>query len=353
MKIRLGLIGLGEAWNSRYAPALHALADRFEVRAVCEQVAHRARQVADEFGAVTVGGFQALLRREDVDAVLMLSDQWYGSLPILAACEYRKAVYCASCFDFSIDEADSVCRKVDESGIAFMAEFLRRYMPGTLRLKELIATSLGEPRLLFCHQRLGLDCNDRKLNGRSIAHSPRHELIELVDWCRYLVAKEPSYLTGLIHPSQTQSETEPEQAGVSIDGLPSDGNDYQAVSLDFSEPGSPATGPLAQISCSRYLPSQWHEAVNYRTPANLQIVCRRGVAFLDLPSTLTWYDDAGRHQESLENERPVGELLLTHFFRAVTSLVRDRADLEDAHRSLTIVQRAEQSSQDGRRIALE
>jgi len=368
MKIRLGLIGLGEAWNNRHAPALRSLGDRFEVRAVCEQVAHRAKQVADEFGATTAGGFQALLRREDIDAVLMLADQWYGPLPILAACEHRKAVYCAACSDLSISEADMICRQVDESGIAFMAEFLRRYTPGTLRLKELIATQLGEPRLLFCHQRLGLDCNDQKLNGRYIAHSPRRELIELVDWCRYLVAKEPTCVTGLMHPvpannvpanNETESNqaapspTTPSPTALSIDGLPLDGNDYQAIALDFSDPGSPGTGPLAQISCSRYLPARWHEAINYRTPADLQIVCKRGVAFLDLPTTLIWYDDAGRHQEFLDNERPVGEQLLTHFFRAVTSLVRDRTDLEDACRSLMIVQQARQSSIDGRRIILE
>ena len=39
-------------------------------------------------------------------------------------------------------------------------------------------------------------------------------------------------------------------------------------------------------------------------------------------TTLVWFDTAGRHQESLDSERPVGEQLLTHFYRSVTSLVR-------------------------------
>ena len=42
MRLRVGLIGLGRAWENRHRPALCALADRFEVRAVCEQVALRA-----------------------------------------------------------------------------------------------------------------------------------------------------------------------------------------------------------------------------------------------------------------------------------------------------------------------
>ncbi len=342
MRIRLGLIGLGEAWQKRHAPALHALADRFEVRAVCEQVSHRAQYVADEFGAATVGGFQALMRREDIDAVLILADQWYGPLPILAACDNRKAVYCAAGFDLPVDEAETICRRVDEAGIAFMAEFLRRYTPGTLRLKELIATQLGEPRLLFCHQRLGFDCDERNRNARTFVNSPRRELIELVDWCRYLVDQNPTSVTGVMHACSNQSS----------ENVTLEGHDYQAISLDFSDPKKPASGPLAQISCSRYFPAQWQEAVNYRPPAALQIVCQQGIAFLDLPTTLIWYDEAGRHQESLENERPVGEQLLTHFFRAVTSLVRSRTDLDDACRAITIVQQAQKSSTDGRRILL-
>ena len=74
------------------APALaDQLGDRLEVRAICDQVAHRAQQAAQEFNAAAIDGFRALAQREDVDALLMLAEQWYGSLPILAACDAGKA----------------------------------------------------------------------------------------------------------------------------------------------------------------------------------------------------------------------------------------------------------------------
>ena len=153
MKLRVGLIGLGDFWHQRHAPALRMLSDRFELRAVCDQVAHRPHQVAVEFGATAVDGFRVLTRREDVDVVLVLANQWYGALPVLAACEAGKAVYCAGGMDLSVEDAARIKDRVEEAGIAFMAEFPRRYAPATLRLKELIATRLGNPRLLFCHQR--------------------------------------------------------------------------------------------------------------------------------------------------------------------------------------------------------
>jgi predicted dehydrogenase len=336
MKLRIGLVGLGEVWQSRHAPALRTLADRFEVRAVCDQVAHRAEQVAAEFDADAVDGYRTLAQREDIDAVMLLSPQWYGALPILAACESGKAVYCAAGLDLEMEQSQEVKHRVEEAGIAFLCEFPRRFAPATLRLKELLATHLGIPRLLFCHLRSAAPSPNHCLPPRSPHHfSPRH-LMELVDWCCYLVDHPPRLVTGLMHRT----------------GCEAAGDDYQMMSLDFSDPATPSTGPVAQISCGRYIPAGWNEAITYRPLAALQISCVGGVAFIDLPATLVWFDTAGRHQESLESERPIGEQLLMHFYRSVTSIVRHPEDLEDACRALNIVLQARRSHEEGRRIEL-
>lgn len=337
MKLRVGLVGLGDAWQTRHRPALRALADRFEVRAVCDEVGHRAQQVASDFGAQTADGVWALAGREDLDAILMLAAQWYGSLPILAACHARKAIYCGAALNISVAQAQMLKRCVEEAGIAFVAEFLRRHAPSTVRLKELIATRLGPPRLLFCHQRHGTRVAANHVSPDAPPPPAMEELVGMVDWCRYVVGSEPTSVSGLIHRRHEEPCEE----------------DYQMLSLDFSPRGRPGTGPVAQISCGQYLPAQWEEAIGYRTSAGLQVACQNGVAFIDLPSTLVWFDDSGRHQEALDSERPVGEQLLTQFHRAVTSLVRKTCDLEDAYRALAIVQRARQSHEEGLRVELE
>jgi predicted dehydrogenase len=338
MKLRVGLVGLGNAWETRHAPALRAMSDRFEVRAVCEQVAHRAERAAKEFRAVSVDGYRALAERDDIDAILMLSPQWYGPLPILAACETGKAVYCAAALDVSLDEARVLKQRVQESGIAFMAELHRRHAPATLRLKELIATRLGRPRLLFCHHRSPVEAKDQPHSHRvpgTPPPGPIQFLIELVDWCRYVAGEEPTSVVGIAHDTN-RGQFE---------------NDYEMMSLDFSRNG-PGSGVVAQISCGHYMPGSWHEAITFRPPAALQVACEHGIAFVDLPSGLTWFDTAGRHQEPLETERPVGEQMLGLFFRAVTSLVRKTSDLEDAYRAMSIVLAGRQSRREGRRVAI-
>jgi len=337
MKLRVGLVGLGTAWDVRHRPALRALSDRFDVRAVCEPVAARAETTARDFAADPVDGFRALAAREDVDAVLVLSGQWYGALPILAACDYGKAVYCAAALDFDTEQARQIKERVEASGVAFMAEFPRRQAPATLRLKELIATRLGSPRLLFCHQRVAAEAAGVQHRATAQATVSRtHDLVELVDWCRYVVGREPTSVLGLSHVKQA----DPEEI------------DYEMMSLDFSGPTGPGTKATAQISSGRYMPAFWHEAVTYRPPAALQVACEDGIAFIDLPSTLVWFDKAGRHMESLDSERPVGEQMLSQFHRAVTSLVRNTSGLEDAYRAMLVVQSAHRSHAEGCRIQL-
>ena len=99
MKLRVGIVNVGTVWESRHLPALRALTDRYEVRTVCDPVQHRAQAVAGQLGVSASDSFQMVARRSDIDAMLLLSGRWFGVLPIFAACDAGKAVYCAAAFD--------------------------------------------------------------------------------------------------------------------------------------------------------------------------------------------------------------------------------------------------------------
>lgn len=335
MKIRVGLIGLGDHWMDRHRPALKALSDRFEVRAICCEVAERSKSVARDFDAVAVDGFRAMIERNDIDAVLALAPDWVGPLPLIAACEAGKAVYSTTALDISPDQAIEIRKRIDKSGVAFMAEFPRRYAPATLRLKELISTRLGCPHLLFCHDRLPVESQSNKLRRGDNCPLVWRHMMEQVDWCRYIVDDEPESVVSAVYDPPIDKKTF-----------------YQMVSLTFPKTGDGAK-PLAQLSLGHYVPNSWAEALSYRRPASIQVCCGKGMAFLDLPNTLVWFDDAGQHVESLETEKPVGEQMLALFHRSVTSLVRNQTDLIDAYRAMKIVLASNTSAESGQRIRLE
>ena len=81
-------------------------------------------------------------------------------------------------------------------------------------------------------------------------------------------------------------------------------------------------------------------------------MCENGIAFVDLPASLVSFDTAGRHQEELESERPVGEHMLLQFHRKVTSLVRHMSGLDDTLAAMRIVQGAAESIASGHRVRL-
>jgi hypothetical protein len=181
-------------------------------------------------------------------------------------------------------------------------------------------------------------------NGRSFYTSDMRQLIEMVDWCRDVVGIEATSVVGASHTSAPRGAAERHESGP---------KDYLVMTLDFSPHGEIGTGPVAQIACGSYVAPQWHEAASFRRPADLQVVCQRGIAFLDLPHTLVWFDDAGQHSELLEHDRPVGEQLFLHFHRQVNSLLLRASSLDDAYRALAIVNKAQESYAQGCRLELD
>ncbi len=336
MRLRLGLVGLSSDWQNRHFPALRMLQDRFEVCGVYSSVSAFSENVARDFNAKRFDGFREMLSSDTVDAVAMLESDWYGISPLIAACDYGKAIYCGSEVDFDPKRAANLKQLVDDAGVAFMAEFPRRYAPASLRLKELIATRLGEPQILFCHRRLTANSDNVQRNRRTLAARADRELMELIDWCCFIAGRQARSIQSVFH-RVTSSE------GSFVAGTAA--TDYQSLSLDLSVEGAPASSTIAQISCGAYIPPAWHEAVAFRPPAAVQVCCENGLAFVDLPNSLIWFDEAGRHQESLESEMAVGQQLLTQFHRAVTSLVRKMGDLEDVYRSLRLLQAARESAE--------
>jgi len=336
MKLRIGVIGQGRDWQSRYLPTLRSMRDRFQVVGVYNSVSVLADAAARDLDAERFDSFRALAESPALDAILVLENDWYQLMPLFAACDYGKGVFCGAELDLDFRTANRIQDRIRTSGIAFMTEFPRRFSPATLRLKELIATRLGRPRLLFCHRRLACENKDLR-NARSVDSRSQRELIELVDWCNYIVGDAPSWVQAIRHcsPQSVQS------------------SDYQILSLGFGSPENDTKGILAQISCGAYIPEVWHEAIAYRPPAAIQVCCEKGVAFVDLPSTLVWFDEAGRHQESLDSELPVGQQMFGQFHRAITSLVRKVNDLDDTCRALRILDLANQSTQSQSRVAIE
>src|SRR5262249_53159672 len=189
-RLRVGVIGLGRRWRTRYGPALAALRDRFAVRAVADPSAGRAAAVAHELGCAAAPGVLSLLEG-DLDAVLLLGRPWYRLWPLEHACRLGRPTYCA--VSLADDpRADALVQQVRVRSLPVMAELLPRLAPATERLRGLLER-IGPLRSLIC-------AAERPGPGRDPA-AVQAAGLALFDWVAHLLGQPLAAPRGLGEPS--------------------------------------------------------------------------------------------------------------------------------------------------------
>jgi len=307
VRIRLGVVGLGENWERRHKPALLRMSDKFEVRALYDEVAHRTRTQAAELECDAAEGFTCLIERDDVDAVYVLSTSWSGVEPIRAACHVQKPVYLARPFGSETAYADEAIEAIRSSGIRFMVEFPWRFYPATIRLMELLASGLGSPQLAFCQQTVLMP--DRNASAFVRQDSDLNNvMLFMADWLRFVFSRDP-IATATIGTCKLA-------AG------PSRG--FETLVAEFGE------ASVGQATLRRFVQPKWTDAAGFRPPPSFQVIAEHGVAYLDMPGEVTWFDQSGQHDETHELDRPLGEMLADRFYRIVVHGLNPSPGLNDA-----------------------
>jgi predicted dehydrogenase len=337
VRLRVGVVGLGRLWEARHKPALLRLRDRFQVTAVYDQVMRRAELEAGQLGCHAAEGLVALIERPDVDVVYVLTPQWFGLYPIQLACEHGKPVYCSLPLAGHPEELEALAGQLEAGKVPFMPEFARRFYPATLRLRELLATSLGPPRLILGQNRLfGYDRYGQPGPTTQIAPAPL--VIDpgsyLLDWCSFLFQSPPVAVQG--------------SAGVVLPGAVEGGTDapdFESFVVEY------AGGGMAQVAFGRYHRTPWGEATRFLPQAGFQVYAERGAAWLELPDRIQWSDAEGTHEERLPLEPTVGDVLNDQFHRLVRgdqSLAPTVRDALDVARCVADLRR---SQAEGRKVA--
>jgi hypothetical protein len=261
--LRVGVIGLGPLWRRRYRPALRGLRDRFRVTVVCDQVHEHAAREARRLRCAAAGGPADLLRRPQVDALLLLDPQWYGLWPLGQAREVGKPIlFYPPSSGAPADLADPT-RQPDPNTAPALAALTLRLSPLAERLRELLRATLGPARLV--------------LYSGAGADGPG--LLDLIDWCGDLLGGAPRCV----------GET-------SAGGLTS-------LVLEYEGRAAQLTRYDAARACPR---------------PRVEILAERGSAALRLPDLLTWTDATGRHAQRLRRAAPPERLLLERFHLAIT-----------------------------------
>jgi predicted dehydrogenase len=154
-RIRIGVIGCGEAAQILHLPALAQLSDRFEVTALCDVSRTVLDGVGDLWGIERrVSDYRELL--DDVDAVVIANPDPYHAEAVLAAVGAGRDVLCEKPMCVGPHECDDVVAAAERAGAIVQVGYMRRHPPAVKDAKRLLE-QIGEVRFARVHDVIGLN----------------------------------------------------------------------------------------------------------------------------------------------------------------------------------------------------
>ena len=146
-RLRLGVIGVG-AMGARHAENIaHGIPEATLVTVFDAQPAAAAR-VAGSLGCDQAASLDELLRRDDIDAVVIVSPPRFHAEHAVAALEASKHVLLEKPMALTLVDADRINATAAKAGLRLQVGFMRRYDPAYVMAKRRIeAGDIGVPRL--------------------------------------------------------------------------------------------------------------------------------------------------------------------------------------------------------------
>ncbi|MBD2869969.1 Gfo/Idh/MocA family protein [Paenibacillus arenilitoris] len=124
-----------------YAKHLQSLGN-VKITSVWDEVADRGRDWADQLGADFEADLDALLRREDVDGVVVDAPTSMHADVMVAAAEAGKHIFTEKAMALTVSECDRISTAVRKAGVKFCISFPARTRPHHLLAKQLMDDGL-------------------------------------------------------------------------------------------------------------------------------------------------------------------------------------------------------------------
>jgi predicted dehydrogenase len=154
-RLRVGVVGCGEAAQIMHLPSLRFLDELFEVTAVCDVSRSVAERVGEDW-AVPLRLVDHRSALEHVDAVLVSTPDAHHAAVALDAIAAGKHVLVEKPLCVTLREADAIAAAEARAGVVVQVGYMRRYAPTFLQAVEEVA-GLGAVRLARIQHVLGLN----------------------------------------------------------------------------------------------------------------------------------------------------------------------------------------------------
>ena len=229
-KIGVAIIGCGGITLQNHLPGL-ALCAETEVVALCDtNVATLEKASRDTGIAVTSTDYAEIVRRDDVQAVIIATPNVAHAPIALAAIAAGKHVLCEKPIAMTYADAQKMADAADAAGVRHMTAFTYRFVPAMRYLRHLVARGdLGQPyHYRSCRLQ---DWGTRNLGWRQVrALAGVGELGDMlshrIDFAHHLIGPMKRLVANLMNLTPIR------------DGAPNDTDDWVAILAEFTNGAS-------------------------------------------------------------------------------------------------------------------
>lgn len=161
-KVRVGVVGLGEVAQIIHLPILQALADRYEIGALCDVSPTLLEAMGERYRVERLyADALEMAAQPDLDAVFVLNSDEYHADHALAAIRNGKHVLVEKPMCISPREAEAIIAARDEAGVQVMVAYMRRFAPAFVeaieQVRELPKINFARVRDIIGANRLIID----------------------------------------------------------------------------------------------------------------------------------------------------------------------------------------------------
>jgi len=138
MRLKFAILSFAHLHAWSYARVLKELPET-ELVAVYDDDKSRLRKAAEAYGVRSLYvDYEELLKKEDIDAVIITSENARHAEMAIAAAEAGKHILCEKPIATTLKDADSMLMAAKRAGVKFQTAFVMRYHAATVQVKKLI-----------------------------------------------------------------------------------------------------------------------------------------------------------------------------------------------------------------------
>lgn len=144
--LRAAIIGLGN-WGKVLVNSVQGRSERIHFVAAATRTPENAAGFAARHGIELLPDFEAVVARDDLDAVVLATPHSQHYRQIVALAGRGRHIFCEKPLTLTLDDARAAYDAADKAGILLAPGQNRRFLPAYRKLQELVLTgALGEVR---------------------------------------------------------------------------------------------------------------------------------------------------------------------------------------------------------------